>query len=234
MFGIDPVYCLFLIPGLLLSLFASWMTKSTFNKYSKVRGSKGLTGAEAARIMLERNGVYDCRIEPVSGFLTDHYDPRDKTLRLSEEVYSSRSLSAIGVACHEAGHALQHAMAYPFLTMRSTLVPLVGICSNLGYFIIIAGLVFIHSKELILVGCVLFAVSTLFTIITLPVEWDASARAKRAMLTAGLVSPQESVHSGKVLNAAFMTYLASAISSVLTLLYYLMKAGVIGGGNSRD
>ena len=229
----DPVYWLFIIPGLILSLFASWMTKSTFAKYSKVRGSKGLTGAEAARVMLERNGVHDCRIEPVNGMLTDHYDPTNRTLRLSSEVYGSQSLSAIGVACHEAGHALQHAGSYPFLMMRSSLVPLVGICSNAGYFIIIVSLFFLHSKPLVLVGCILFATSTLFTIITLPVEWDASARAKKAMVTAGLVTPQESSHAGKVLNAAFLTYLASAITSILTLLYYLLRSGLIEIGRAH-
>ena len=228
----DPWYFLFLAPGLLLSLLASWMTKSTFKKYSRIRGSKGLTGAQAADAMLKRNGVHDCRIERVGGMLTDHYDRRNKTLRLSDEVYSSTSLSAVGVACHEAGHALQHANAYAFLTMRSSLVPLVGVSSNFGYIIIISGM-FMHSKPLLLAGCALFAVGTLFAIITLPVEWDASARAKKAMVTAGLVSPQESSHAGKVLNAAFLTYLAAAISSIMVLLYYLWRSGLIGG-NSDD
>jgi len=229
----DPMYWAFIIPGLLLSLFASWKTKSTFNKYSRIRGSKGLTGAQAAEAMLQRNGVHDCRIERVGGMLTDHYDPRNKTLRLSDEVYGSTSLSAIGVACHEAGHALQHANSYAFLTMRSKMVPLVGVCSNLGYIIIIASLFFMQNKTGVLIGCVLFATSTLFSIITLPVEWDASARAKRAMVTAGLLSPQETSHAGKVLNAAFLTYLASAISSIMVLLYYLWRSGLIGG-NSDD
>ncbi|MCM8525770.1 MAG: zinc metallopeptidase [Lentisphaeraceae bacterium] len=228
MIGLDLWYFLFIAPGFLLALLASAMTKSTFAKYSRIRGSKGLTGAQAAKTMLERNGVYDCTIEPVGGMLTDHYDPRSKTLRLSSEVYSSTSLSAIGVACHEAGHALQHASSYAFLTMRSSLVPLVGISSNFSYLIIFAG-IFFHSKPLVIVGCGLFALGTLFAIITLPVEWDASARAKKAMVTAGLVTPQESVHAGKVLNAAFLTYLASAITAILTLLYYLWRAGLIGG-----
>ena len=228
----DPWYFLFIGPGLILSFLASTMTKSTFAKYSRVRGSKGLTGAQAAKTMLERNGVYDCRIEPVNGMLTDHYDPRNKTLRLSSEVYSSTSLSAIGVACHEAGHALQHANAYAFLTMRSSLVPLVGIASNFGYIVIFAGM-FLHSKPLLLVGCSLFAIGTLFAIVTLPVEWDASARAKVAIVTAGIVTPQESSHAGKVLNAAFLTYLAGAITAILTLLYYLWRSGLIGGGR-RD
>lgn len=229
---IDPWYFLFIAPGFVLALVASAMTKSTFAKYSQVRGSKGLTGAQAAKTMLERNGVYDCTIEPVQGMLTDHYDPRTKTLRLSSQVYSSTSLSAIGVACHEAGHALQHANSYAFLTMRSSLVPLVGISSQFSYFIFLGGML-LHSKPLLLIGCVLFALGTLFAIVTLPVEWDASARAKKAMVTAGLVTPQESVHAGKVLNAAFLTYLAGAISALLTLLYYLWRSGLLGG-NNRD
>ena len=224
----DPWYFLFIGPGLILAFLASALTKSTFAKYSRVRGSKGLTGAQAADAMLKRNGVYDCTIERVGGMLTDHYDPRTKTLRLSDEVYGSNSLAAIGVACHEAGHALQHASSYAFLTMRSSLVPLVGISSNFSYFIIFAG-IFFHSKPLVIVGCGLFALGTLFAIITLPVEWDASARAKKAMVTAGLVTPQESVHAGKVLNAAFLTYLAGAVTAILTLLYYLWRSGLIGG-----
>ncbi len=226
----DPLYLLFVAPGFLLAAYASWATKATFNKYSRFSSSTGTTGAQAAHIMLQRNGVYDCNIEPVSGMLTDHYDPSTKTLRLSEQVYGSSSLSAIGVACHEAGHALQHANNYAFLTMRSKMVPLVGITSNLGMYVIIAGFLF-TAKPLILVGCVMFAVGTLFAIVTLPVEWDASARAKKAMVIAGLVSPQEQKHAGKVLNAAFLTYLASAISSLLVLLYYLYRSGIF---SSRD
>ena len=220
----DPMYFVFIAPGFLLSLYASWSTKATFNKYSRVRSSSGITGAEAARVMLERNGVYDCTIEPVSGYLTDHYDPRSRTLRLSTEVYSSNSLSAIGVACHEAGHALQHANNYSFLTFRSNLVPLVSVTSNLGMILIFVGFLF---KPLLLVGVVLFSVGVLFAIVTLPVEWDASARAKKAMVTAGLVSGEESRHAGKVLNAAFLTYLASAITAVMVLLYYLWRSGLL-------
>lgn len=181
--------------------------------------------------MLEKSGVYDCKIERVSGKLTDHYDPTNKTLRLSSGVYDQTSVAAIGIACHEAGHALQHAQGYSFLTFRSKLVPLVGVTSNLSYFIIIAGLFFMHSQPMVLIGCILFSVGVLFSIITLPVEWDASARAKKAMVHARMVTPQEAVHAGKVLNAAFLTYLASAITSVMTLLYYLMRSGLIGGND---
>jgi Zn-dependent membrane protease YugP len=222
-FYIDPLYILFVAPGFILAMLASWVTKSTFNKYSKYTSSNGMTGAQSAKLMLERNGVYDCTIEPVSGYLSDHYDPSSKTLRLSEKVYSSNSLSAIGVACHEAGHALQHANNYAFLTFRSMLVPVVNFSSSLSYFFIFAGLIF---RPLLIVGCVLFAVGVFFAIITLPVEWDASERAKKAMVVAGMVTPQESRHCAKVLNAAFLTYLASAVSAIMVLLYYLYRAGV--------
>lgn len=228
-------YILFvMLPTMGLALLASFLTKSTFKKYSRIIGSKGVTGAEAARIMLEKSGVYDCRIEPVAGSLTDHYDPRDRTLRLSEDVYSSRSLSAVGVACHEAGHALQHAQNYAFLNFRSSLVPMVTITSNLSSIVLMIGLVLqfmINSPTVLLVGCGLLAVSVLFAVITLPVEWDASARAKKAMVSAGLVTQEESYHAGKVLNAAFLTYLAGAVSAIMTLLYYLWRSGLIGGRN---
>ena len=234
---IDPLYIIIVGPGFLLAMYASWKTKSTFDKYSRVSCASGVTGAEAAQIMLERNGVYNCRIEPVDGYLTDHYDPRSRTLRLSSKVYSSRSLSAIGVACHEAGHALQHAAEYSFLSFRSNLVPLVGFSRNLGYIFFIIGLLLqsqqpILGKNLALIGCIIFAISVLFTIVTLPVEWDASARAKKAMVTAGLVSQAESKHAGKVLNAAFLTYLAGAITAVLTLLYYLYRSGLLNNRRS--
>ena len=221
---LDPLYFIIAGPGILFAMFATWKTKSTFKAYSRVTCASGITGAEAAKIMLKRNGVYNCRIEPVDGFLSDHYDPRSKTLRLSSQVYSSNSLSAIGVACHEAGHALQDATNYSFLTMRSNLVPLVGLTSNLGYIIFFIGFAI---KPLLLVGCILISVGVLFAIVTLPVEWDASARAKKAMVTAGLVSQEESRHAGKVLNAAFLTYLASAVTALLTLLYFLYRAGLL-------
>ena len=224
----DPIYFLFLAPGLALSLWASWLTKSTFNKYKEIPGSKGLTGAQAAQIMLERNNVHGLRIEVSQGFLSDHYNPATRSLHLSPDVYHGRSLSAIGVACHEAGHALQHAQSYALLGFRSLIVPAVGFSDNFSYIIIFAGM-FMHSKTLMIAGCILFAVTTLFTIITLPVEWDASARAKVAMERAGLVSGPEAQHAGKVLNAAFLTYLAAAVSSILTLVYYLLRSGLLGG-----
>ena len=223
----DPLYLLFALPGLLLAMAASFYTKSTFAKYSKVAASTRLTGAGAAQRMLNAAGIYDVKIELVNGFLSDHYDPRDKTLRLSTDVYTKNSLSSIGVACHEAGHAIQHANAYAPLTLRTALVPATNICSSLSYIIIIAG--FFLSKELILIGAILFSVAVLFSIVTLPVEWDATARAKKMMVSAGIVSPDEAVMAGQVLNAAFLTYVAAAVTALLTLLYYLLRSGVFGG-----
>ena len=222
----DPVYLLFALPGLLLAMAAAFYTKSTFAKYSKVGASSRLTGADAAQRMLNAAGIYDVKIELVKGFLSDHYDPRDKTLRLSPDVYTQNSLSSIGVACHEAGHAIQHAHAYAPLTLRTALVPATNICSSLSYIIIIAG--FFLSKELILIGAILFSVAVLFSIITLPVEWDATARAKKMMVSAGIVTPNEAAMAGQVLNAAFLTYVAAAVTALLTLLYYLLRSGVFG------
>lgn len=225
---IDPVYFLFALPGLALSLWASFYTKSTFKKYSRVGSRRGATGAQAARELLRRNGLNNVRVEQVNGFLSDHYDPRSRTLRLSSSVYGSQSLSAIGVACHEAGHALQHAQNYAPLTLRTKLVPATMLGSNLSYALIFGGFLF-HSQQLILVGAVCFSLAVLFSIVTLPVEWNATARAKRAMAGAGILTEQETQHAGRVLNAAFLTYVASAVSSLLILLYYLMRAGVFGG-----
>lgn len=182
-----------------------------------------MTGAEAAARMLSRAGINDVRIERVDGFLSDHYDPLAKTLRLSPKVYDEDSLSAIGVACHEAGHALQHAAGYFPMHIRSQLVPMANIGSYLSYGAIILGFI-LQAGHLVMLGAILFSAVVLFSIVTLPVEWDASARAKKLMVSSGIVSEQERDGAGKVLNAAFMTYVAAVISSLLTLLYYLLRA----------
>ena len=180
----DPMYLLFAIPGLILAMAASFYTKSTFAKFSQVAASTRLTGAAAAQRMLNSAGIYDVKIEMVNGFLSDHYDPRDKTLRLSKDVYAGQSLSSIGVACHEAGHALQHAESYAPLNLRTMMVPATNVCSTMSYIFIMAG--FFLSGKLILIGALLFSVAVLFSIITLPVEWNASARAKKMMVSAGV------------------------------------------------
>lgn len=226
----DPLYFVFLAPGLALSLYATFRTKSTFSKYAKVGSRSGLTGAQAAALMLQKHGVSGVRIERSGGFLTDHYDPREKALRLSEDVYSSQSLSAIGVACHEAGHAMQDAHGYAMLNLRTALVPATNFSSTFAYIVMIAGF-FLQMAGLILIGVGLFTVGVVFSLVTLPVEWDASRRARVAIDEAGMLSPEESRHASKVLNAAFLTYVAAAVTSLLTLLYYLFRLGFLGGGD---
>ncbi len=224
----DPMYFVFLAPGLALSLYATWKTKSTFSKYSKIGSQKRMTGAQAAALMLQRSGIDNIKIEHTGGWLSDHYDPRKKVLRLSNDVYSSHSLSAIGVACHEAGHAMQDANGYAMLNLRSALVPVTNFSSIFSYIVMIGGFL-LQFRGLILVGVCLFSVGVVFTLVTLPVEWDASRRAKIAIDEVGMLSPEESRHASKVLNAAFLTYLAAAITSLLTLLYYLFRLGILGG-----
>lgn len=228
----DPVYFIFIGPGLILALIATIKVKTTFNKYSKIAAASRLTGAQAARRLLDQQGLQSVTIEPVDGMLSDHYDPTSRTLRLSTSVFGSHSLAAIGVACHEAGHAMQHATGYAWLGMRSALVPATQFGSYGSYIFIMLGSV-MHHPALLMVGVVLFSVTVLFSIVTLPVEWDASARAKRLMVMSGIVTYQEQEDAAKVLNAAFLTYVASALTALLTLLYYLYRSGLLGG-RSRD
>jgi Zn-dependent membrane protease YugP len=224
----DPIQLIFAIPGLLLALYASFVTKSTFNRYSKVDSAYGLSGAAAARKLLSHEGISDVKIERVSGFLSDHYDPLHKVLRLSPHVYENSSLAAIGVACHEAGHAIQHAKKFAPLYLRSALVPATNASSWLSYIVIMAGFL-LNSQKFILLGAFIFSLAVIFSVITLPVEWDASRRAKLLMVNASIVSYSEANMASRVLNAAFLTYVAAAVSSILTLAYYLMRAGVFGG-----
>lgn len=226
----DPVYFLFLLPGLILAGIASLLVKTTFSRYAKVPAYSGLTGAQAAERMMRCNGVFDVAVEETQGFLSDYYDPTKKVLRLSPAVYQSNSLAAVGVACHEAGHALQHADQYVPLALRTVLVPVTNFSSMFAFYVFVAGFLF---RPLLYVGCALFAMAFVFALVTLPVEWDASARAKHHLVSAGVVSPGQERDAGRVLNAAFLTYLAAAISSLLTLLYFLLRSGLLGG-RSRD
>lgn len=223
----DPLYIALAIPGLILSLWASFKTKSAFKKYSKVRTARGITGAQAAKMMLDQAGIHDVKIVPHRGYLSDHYNPATKTLALSEPVYGMPSVSAVGVACHEAGHALQHASGYAPLKLRSAIVPMAGIGTNLGIWIFFLGM-FI-SQTMALVGIALFSAVVIFQLVTLPVEYDASARAKKLAFSHGIVLEQERKGMAKVLNAAALTYVAAAVSSILTLLYMLMRTGLLGG-----
>ncbi len=224
MFWFDPNdLVMVLLPGLVLGGLASWYTRSTFSRYAKVYVSTGLTGAEAAARLLAANGVRNVGIEAARGFLSDHYDPTRRVLRLSPGVYGSSSLAAVGVACHEAGHALQHASGYLPLHLRSSLVPVTQLGSRLSFPILLAGF-FLRAPFLLNIGVLLFGAVVLFTLITLPVEWNATARAKRLMVESGVVRPGEQAQAGAVLNAAFLTYVASAVTAILTLLYYLTLA----------
>ena len=235
MIGFDPMYFVFLAPALLLSLWASFRTKSAFNKYSKVRVATGLTGAQAAQRLLDSAGIRDVKVVPHQGNLTDHYNPVTKTLALSEQVYGVPSIAAVGVACHEAGHAIQHATAYKPLWLRSLLVPTANIGSTVGYLVMSLGLFLMYSshgasgQKVVMFGALLFSAVLLFQVVTLPVEFDASARAKQLAVANGIVLPQEREGMDRVLNAAALTYVAAMISTLMTLLYYLFRAGLLGG-----
>lgn len=233
----DPMYLLLvLLPGLVVSGGASLLVKAAFNRYSRVACAKGFTGAEAAQILLDRVGIHDVAIVPTHGYLSDHYNPVNKTLALSEAVYRGRSIAAVGVATHEAGHAIQHANGYFPLWLRSALVPLAGIGSSLGYFVMFAGLMLLYagmavlSQYVVLIGAALFSAVLLFQLITLPVEFDASARAKRLVVEEGIIYPEERAGINAVLNAAALTYVAAVITTLLTLLYFLLRSGLLGGG----
>lgn len=226
----DPMYLLFAAPGLLLSLWASHRVRSAFSQYSQVGTARGLSGAEAARRLLNDAGLNSVAIVETDGQLSDHYDPTQRRLALSHDVYHGRSVASIGVATHEAGHAIQHATGYGPLGLRSALVPAAGIGTNLGYGVMALGL-FLHPWVIIL-GAAIFSLALLFQIVTLPVEFDASARAKQLVVEAGIIQPQERVGMDRVLDAAALTYVAAAVSTLSVLLYYLFRAGVFGG--SRD
>ena len=236
MFGyFDPLYFVFLIPGLLFSMWASFKTKSAFNKYSKVRSLTGLTGAQAAQRLLDYAGIRDVEVVRSRGFLSDHYNPLTKKLALSDPVYDQPSLSAIGVACHEAGHAIQHQVGYFPLKIRSALVPTAGIGSKLGYIVLMLGFFMMMGgstglgQNIALVGVALIGLVLVFQLVTLPVEFDATARAKKLAFSQGLVVEQERKGMGAVLDAAALTYVAAAVATALTILYYLIRLGVLGG-----
>ena len=213
-------YWLMMIPALLLSMWATAKTRSAFKKYSQVAASSGLTGAEAAERLLASAGITDVEVTRSQGMLSDHYNPASKKLALSESVYGSRSIAAVGVACHEAGHAIQHAKKYPALGLRTALVPTASLGSRLAFFVILGGM-FLQASGLIWAGVILFSAVVLFQLVTLPVEFDASNRAKKLIVEQGIVYENERVGVDKVLNAAAMTYVAAAVAGVLQLLYFV-------------
>ncbi|MBX2998128.1 MAG: zinc metallopeptidase [Caldilineaceae bacterium] len=219
MFAGYGLYILFSLPALLLGLWAQAKVRSSFNKYSKVRSGRGIAGAQAARMILDSHGLSHVNVEQVQGFLSDHYDPRSKTLRLSPQVYQSNSLAALGVAAHEAGHALQDQQNYGPLALRSAMVPSVQIGSWAGPLIFLAGL-FMNLTPLAWAGLILFGATAVFALVTLPVEFDASKRAREILVSQGVLTPQELGGVNSVLDAAALTYVAAALQAISTLLYY--------------
>ncbi|MCM3340381.1 MULTISPECIES: zinc metallopeptidase [unclassified Paenibacillus] len=204
-----------------LSLWAQFRVKGTFSRFSQVPISSGMTGYEAARRMLDNNGLYDVPVEPVQGALTDHYDPIHRVVRLSEPVYYENSISAVSVACHEVGHAIQHQQSYPMLVLRHRIFPVVNFASGFAPFLIIAGFLFAWSGML-LAGIIFFSAAVFFQLVTLPVEFNASNRARDIMISEGFITNDEERGVAKVLNAAALTYVAAALISVLELLKYIM------------
>ena len=233
MFGGYGLYLLFSLPALLLGFWAQMKVRSAFSKYSKVRSYTGLSGADVARRMLDQYGLQSVRIEQTNGFLSDHYDPRSKTLRLSPDVYQSPSLAAAGVAAHEAGHAVQHRDGYVPLQLRNIMVPTVQIGSWLGPIIFMLGLLMSSSQlgyNIAWLGVILFSATAVFAIITLPVELNATNRAKAWLSTSGVISSSDRTGINSVLDAAALTYVAGAIQAITTVLYYVFLLS----GRRRD
>ncbi len=226
LYGFDYTYLIFILPCVILSLICQFAVKSTFSKYSAVRNSRNMTGAQAADYVLRQNGVTGVRIEHVSGSLTDHFDPRSNTIRLSDTVYNSASVAAVGVAAHEAGHAVQHAQNYLPNKIRSAILPAARIGSSLSWILILLGLIIYYriGAVLLYAGIILFSASVLFTVATLPVEFNASSRALKTIKDTNLLPREEYEGARSVLRAAAMTYVASAVTAIMQLLRLLLIA----------
>lgn len=223
----DPTYLLWVVlPGAVLAGWAQMKVHSAFNRASRLRHSRRMTGAEVAQRLLDVSGIDDVTIEPAQGFLSDHYDPTHRVLRLSPPVYRGNSLAAVGVAAHEVGHAIQQAQAYAPLVLRNGIVPMASIGSMLAWPLLVLGII-LHMQPLAALGALVFAVVVLFQVINLPVEFNASARARQVLVSTGLVSREEGQEIARVLNAAAMTYVAATIVAFLQLLYFLARAGLL-------
>lgn len=228
----DPMYFLFLIPGMLLAGWAQWKVHAAFREASQIPSRSGVTGAQAADIVMREANVSGVGIEPAHGFLSDHYDPSHKVLRLSQGVYDHRSLAALGIAAHEAGHAIQDSQKYGPLVVRNFLVPTAAFGSNFSWIVMMGGF-FLGWAQLIYAGIALFGLTVLFQLVNLPVEFDASRRARESLMMSGLISQEEDREVGKVLNAAALTYVAATLTSILTLVYFLFRAGLLGGSSDE-
>ncbi len=229
-YGFSGSYLIYFILIMIIPLWAQMRVKGTFSKFAKVRTNQGITGHEAARRILDANGLYRVKIELIGGFLSDHYDPRGKVLRLSQESYYGTSIAGVAVAAHEVGHAIQDAKSYVPLRMRHALVPVANIGSSLSWIFILGGF-FLHLMQAALLGVILFAFAVLFQIVTLPVEFDASRRAMVQMQTLGLIDSKEKRRARKVLSAAALTYVAAALVAILELLRFVL---MLVGMNNRD
>jgi len=230
-FYFDPTYVL-LIPAIILALYAQTKVQSAFNKYSRVPSRIGMTGADVARQLLHNNQIYDVTVELTNRRLSDHYDPRSKTLRLSPEVYNSTSLAALGIAAHEVGHAIQHSTEYVPLRLRNSIVPIANIGSNLALPLLLLG-IFLGLPNLALIGVAAFSLAVLFQLITLPVEFNASGRAIEALEVGGYLGRDEVGSTRKVLNAAALTYVAATLMAVMQLLRLLLISGMAGNRRRR-
>lgn len=235
-FFMDPGHLLFVaLPMLALTLLAQMWVKSAYSKYSQIGGSRRISGAEAAQRMLQSAGVHDVRIEESHGWLSDHYSPTEKVVRLSPENYMGTSLAAVGIAAHEVGHAIQHARSFGPLVVRNMAVPLAGIGSTFGYIAIILGLIMtqVANNPISLIGLALLACVVLFQVVNLPVELDASRRALKLLPSTGILHDEEVPGARKVLTAAAFTYVAATIAAVWELIYWAMRLGLLGGGNDE-
>ena len=229
-FGIDITYIIFIIPALLFGIWAQISVQSAFSKYSRVPSARGYTGAEVAKLLLEQNGIYDVTIRHISGSLTDNFNPREKTLNLSDDVYNSTSVAAIGVAAHETGHAIQHAVGYRPIKWREAIIPVTQLGSWAYFPIILLGIVF-SSQTLVNVGILLFATIALFQLVTLPVEFNASNRAIATLDNNGILYGNEITGAKAVLRAAALTYVAALVSALAQLLRLLV---IFGGRRNND
>lgn len=225
-YGFDWTYLVFIVPCIIITLICQVKVQSTFSKYSKIRNSRNITGAQAAEYVLRQNGVTGVRIEHVSGSMTDHFDPRTNVIRLSDTVYNSNSVAAVGVACHEAGHAVQHAEGYLPNKIRSIILPMAKIGSQLSWILILLGLIFTAKVGFVLlyIGIILFSLSVLFTIATLPVEFNASKRALECIRMSDLLYGDEYTGAKRTLQAAAMTYVAAALTAIMQLLRLIVIA----------
>lgn len=225
-YGFDWTYLVFIVPCIIITLICQIKVQSTFSKYSKIRNSRNITGAQAAEYVLRQNGVTGVRIEHVAGSMTDHFDPRTNVIRLSDTVYNSNSVAAVGVACHEAGHAVQHAEGYLPNKIRGIILPLAKVGSQLSWILILLGLIFTAKVGFVLlyIGIVLFSLSVLFTIATLPVEFNASKRALECIRESDLLYGDEYTGAKRTLQAAAMTYVASALTAIMQLLRLIIIA----------